>query len=203
MQSDDEFQKTQIEFNEKAAKAAVISAYSAVAGIVLGLVGIAIALYSLSLTNRLERIKIQPAIEFYFGDIDSTALLSIKNYGFGPAKITGMLFKHEEKQYEAVDRDRNDDWGNKVISVLGLSEIYGKSPEEEKFSVRIPIKDTIIGSNEELKLLVYRGFSDGYRKVRPEVQKAFNTYFYTGGNVFVTFCAVDGGDCRTVSALQQ
>lgn len=190
----------QLRFNRLSARAAAWSAFAGIAGVFLGVVGIVIALHSLQETKRLEKLRIQPAVEFYFGDVDSSTLLWIHNSGFGPAVLKSMEFVSGSNRYEAVDRKANDDFASKVLWILGFNDLIRSTPVSEKFSVRMPSKGITLGAGSKIDIINYRGYNVGYYKVRPAIKNELDNFLLNGGNIILSYCSLDGEYCTTTKA---
>lgn len=190
----------QLRFNRLSAKAAAWSAFAGISGVFLGIVGLGIASYSLHTTLRFEKLRIQPALEFHFGDVDSTMLLAIDNAGFGPAVLKSMEFSSNNQRYEAIDRNAGDNFAAKVIWILGLNDLVLSTPDTEKFSVRMPVKGTTLAAGSRTDIINYRGYNDGYYKVRPSVKDALDNFFLQGGNIKISYCSINGEYCSAAEA---
>lgn len=197
------FTEQQLKFNKIASWAAVISAFAALIGILIGGFGIYLGWKSIKLTENIESFKVRPHIStnWNFQD-DAKALLRVTNHGPGTALIKSIKIWRDDID-TAIDlvftgNPEQQKLGNKAFTAFIGEELASQLITPDQYFVWLFDGDTPLSIGESRSILYKSNTAEIPKSTQKMVQDSLEAFIADPDSGYeIKFCSVDGSFCSS------
>ena len=72
--------------------------------ILISISALFVSIWQINISQNHNKLSVKPYLDYHLIQSDSTLTVSISNAGFGPAIIKKITFKHNEKEYNSLEK---------------------------------------------------------------------------------------------------
>ena len=188
-------------FNKLSARAAYISAFAAIIGVLVGSAGVYLGWQSLQLTKKIEALRLKPHLTLYgrTGNSDGS-FLYLKNNGPGAALIKELRFWNNQfgGSVDMLSKDGKNYAGNaiKVILTPLIQELDEKQPNITVASYQ---PEHVLPAGDSLRLLSFADPSNIDKELHDYVVTVINNADEVGMSYSIKFCSLDELFCDEIT----